>query len=71
MLVQPLQLSGYHLVETLYEGTRTGVYRATCRTSDRPVIIKNLNNQYPTFHELVQFRNQYTICKNLPIPGIA
>jgi hypothetical protein len=26
--------------------------------------------KYPSFNELVQFRNQYTIVKNLNLPGI-
>jgi predicted ATPase/signal transduction histidine kinase len=34
------------------------------------VVIKVLRREYPSFGELVQFRNQYTIAKNLPIPGI-
>jgi hypothetical protein len=29
-----------------------------------------LQNKYPSFSELVQFRNQYTIAKNLNFPGI-
>ncbi|HSF75015.1 MAG TPA: AAA family ATPase [Microcoleus sp.] len=60
----------YQIKETLYSGSRTLVYRAI-RTSDRlPVVIKLLKNEYPTFSELVQFRNQYTIAKNLCQPGI-
>ena len=63
-------LSGYHLGKTLYEGTRTLVYRGTRTTDSQPVVIKFLRNEYPTFSELVQFRNQYTIAKNLDLPGI-
>ncbi|HLO47892.1 MAG TPA: AAA family ATPase, partial [Kamptonema sp.] len=60
----------YQILETVYSGSRTLVYRAI-RTSDRlPVVIKLLKNEYPTFSELVQFRNQYTIAKNLYQPGI-
>ena len=63
-------LPGYHLCETLYQGTRTLVYRGTRDTDSQPVIIKFLRNEYPSFSELVQFRNQYTIAKNLDLPGI-
>ncbi len=63
-------LSGYQITEQLYTGTRTLVYRAI-RTSDQcPVVIKLLRNEYPNFHELVGFRNQYTIAKNLDLPSI-
>ncbi|OCQ99336.1 serine/threonine protein kinase [Nostoc sp. MBR 210] len=68
---QPLlQLSGYQLLEQIYRGTRTIVYRAVQIETKRPVVIKVLHQDYPSFSELVQFRNQYTITKNLPIAGI-
>ncbi|MEG4120998.1 serine/threonine-protein kinase, partial [Microcoleus sp. N9_B4] len=60
----------YQIISTVYSGSRTLVYRAI-RTSDQlPVVIKLLKNDYPTFSELVQFRNQYTIAKNLNSPLI-
>ena len=63
-------LPGYRITEQLYAGSRTLVYRGV-RESDRtPVVIKLLRNEYPSFTEQVQFRNQYTIAKNLHIPSI-
>ncbi|MEH2433563.1 MAG: AAA family ATPase [Nostoc sp.] len=64
-------LPGYAIVEQLYAGSQTIVYRAVQKSSQRPVVIKLLQQDYPTFSELLQFRNQYTITKNLNIPGIA
>ncbi|HEY9853285.1 MAG TPA: AAA family ATPase [Leptolyngbyaceae cyanobacterium] len=65
-----IQIPNYQILETIYSGSRTLVYRAI-RTLDRlPVVIKLLKNEYPTFSELVKFRNQYTIAKNLHQPGI-
>jgi predicted ATPase/signal transduction histidine kinase len=61
---------GYTIIEQLYLGSRTAVYRAVQIVNERPVVIKVLGREYPSFGELVQFRNQYTITKNLPIPGI-
>lgn len=63
-------IAGYTLVEQLYLGSRTAVYRAVQANSQQPVVIKVLRRDYPTFSELVQFRNQYTIAKNLNIPGV-
>ncbi|MEG4963437.1 MULTISPECIES: AAA family ATPase [unclassified Microcoleus] len=63
-------ISGYHLVEQLYCGSRTLVYRAFRETDQLPVVIKLLNRDYPSFSELLQFRNQYTIAKNLRLPGV-
>ncbi len=65
-----LTLSGYRLIEQIYDGTRTVVYRGV-RSSDRkPIVVKLLKSEYPSFGELVQFRNQYAIAKNLSHPGI-
>jgi serine/threonine protein kinase len=64
------QISGYHLVEELYCGSRTLVYRAIRETDQIPVVIKLLNRDYPSFSELLQFRNQYTIANNLHLPGV-
>ncbi len=64
------RVSGYDLVEQLYCGSRTLVYRAIRETDQLPVVIKLLNRDYPSFSELLQFRNQYTIAKNLGLPGV-
>ncbi|MEG4346637.1 hypothetical protein QUB70_25660 [Microcoleus sp. A003_D6] len=65
-----VQIPNYHIVSTVYSGSRTLVYRAIRNKDQLPVIIKLLKNDYPTFSELVQFRNQYTIAKNLTSPPI-
>ncbi|MEB3355656.1 MAG: AAA family ATPase [Synechococcales bacterium] len=63
-------LVGYAIIEQIYTGSRTSVYRALENSSQRPVVIKLLNQAYPSFTDLLQFRNQYTIAKNLDLPGI-
>ncbi|MDZ7958614.1 MAG: AAA family ATPase [Aulosira sp. DedQUE10] len=73
-----VKLAGYQIIEQLYSGLRTQVYRAIRECDRLPVVIKLLKREYPTFSELVQFRNQYAIAraltcqfaKNLDIPGI-
>ncbi|AFY38081.1 multi-sensor signal transduction multi-kinase [[Leptolyngbya] sp. PCC 7376] len=64
------KLPGYTFVKTIYRGTRTTVYKAVADGTQQPVAIKVLSHEYPSFAELVQFRNQYTITKNLPVAGI-
>ncbi|MGP1387320.1 MAG: trifunctional serine/threonine-protein kinase/ATP-binding protein/sensor histidine kinase [Thainema sp.] len=66
----PTQVADYTVVEQIYEGSRTLVYRAIQSASQDPVVIKVLRNDHPSFSELVQFRNQYAIARNLAIPGI-
>ncbi|WP_329608467.1 serine/threonine protein kinase [Nostoc sp. CMAA1605] len=60
-----LNIPGYKVSEALYQGSRTLVYRGVREIDSLPVVIKLLRNPYPTFSELLQFRNQYTIAKNL------
>jgi PAS domain S-box-containing protein len=68
-------LTGYHPIEELYRDPKTVVYRAI-RTDDklgqesRSVVIKVLASAYPTDRELANFRHQYTISKNLDLPGV-
>ncbi|NEO86965.1 MAG: AAA family ATPase [Spirulina sp. SIO3F2] len=65
-----LNLTGYQQTELLYTGTRTLIYRAIHLRNQEPVIIKVLRNSHPHFNELVQFRNQYIITRNLEQPQI-
>ncbi|MBD1830427.1 trifunctional serine/threonine-protein kinase/ATP-binding protein/sensor histidine kinase [Microcoleus vaginatus GB1-A2] len=60
---------GYHINEQIYVGNRTLVYRGLRTSNGEPVVIKLLRNDFPKFNELVHFRNQYVIAKNLEIPG--
>ncbi|QLE44276.1 GAF domain-containing protein [Nostoc sp. C052] len=66
----PVSIPGYYITEELYNGSRTLVFRGYRETDSLRVVIKLLKNPYPSFSELVQFRNQYTIAKNLNLKGI-
>ncbi|BAY28611.1 multi-sensor signal transduction multi-kinase [Nostoc carneum NIES-2107] len=61
---------GYRITEQLYSGKKTVVYRGIREQDEQRVILKLMRNEYPTFAEISQFRNQYTITQNLDIPGI-
>ncbi|MEH2181317.1 AAA family ATPase [Nostoc sp.] len=65
-----VNIPGYKVTEELYNGSRTLVYRGYRETDLLPVVIKLLKNPYPSFSELLLFRNQYTIAKNLNSPLI-
>ncbi|MBD2182327.1 AAA family ATPase [Planktothrix sp. FACHB-1375] len=64
-----VSLTEYRITEQIYNGSRTVVYRGY-RQDGKPVALKLLKNPYPSFSEIVQFRNQYTIAKNLNSPLI-
>ncbi|WP_392531673.1 AAA family ATPase [Nostoc sp. C117] len=70
MVSNIVSIPGYQISEQLYNGSRTLVYRGYREADSLPVVIKLLKNPYPSFSELVQFRNQYTIAKNLNSPLI-
>ncbi|MDJ1184675.1 trifunctional serine/threonine-protein kinase/ATP-binding protein/sensor histidine kinase [Roseofilum casamattae] len=65
-----LNLTGYHGRELVYAGSRTLVYRGVRNRDRHPVIIKALRNPHPNLKELVQFRNQYIIARELQHPHI-
>ena len=64
------QLLGYRITQQLYAGSRTLVYRAVRERDGTHAIIKLLRNPFPNFNELLSFRNQYAIAKNLDLPSI-
>ena len=68
--VKTPKLTGYTFIETLYEGKHTIVYRALADDTEQSVVVKVLTQEMPSFGELIQFRNQYTVTKNLAITGI-
>lgn len=63
-------IAGYSITKPIYAGTRTLVYQGNRNIDKMPVVIKLIRSEYPSFNEIVQFRNQYTITKNLDLPGI-
>lgn len=65
-----LAIPNYKITQQLYSGSRSQVYRAIPAQSQQSVIIKLLKAEYPTLNELMQFRHQYTIAKNLNFSGV-
>ncbi|MGC1309133.1 MAG: AAA family ATPase [Phormidesmis sp.] len=65
-----IRLHGYQGETLIYRGPKTLIYRGKCLDSDQPVLLKVLKAEYPTFAELIRFRNQYTIAQALDLPGV-
>ena len=63
--METIALSNYQVNQLIHQGDRTSVYRGQKRENGQPVAIKLMNDRYPSFRDLVQFRNQYAIAKNL------
>jgi predicted ATPase/signal transduction histidine kinase/tRNA A-37 threonylcarbamoyl transferase component Bud32 len=63
-------IPGYCITQQIYSGSKTLVYRGIREKDRQAVILKLMRNEYPTFHEIAQFRKQYEIAKNLNITGV-
>jgi serine/threonine protein kinase len=61
---------GYQILDRIYTGSKTEIYRAIDPTDLRRVAIKVSIDPYPTGDRLLQFRNQYTIAHQLHHPQI-
>ncbi|MEM9541495.1 MAG: AAA family ATPase [Cyanobacteria bacterium P01_E01_bin.42] len=64
------QIGNYRATELIYQSKSTLIYRARREKDEKSVVLKLMRNDYPSFNELVQFRNQYAIAQNLEIEGI-
>jgi len=65
-----ITIAGYNLIDAIYEGTTTCVYRASRGAEPASVIIKTLKAEYPTLEELAQLRHEYKVLQPIEIEGI-
>ncbi len=63
------QIPGYQVVETIYEGPRSIVYRAV-REGLGPVILKSLSKERPLLEEIAARKREYAILQSLNSDGI-
>lgn len=67
-------IASYNLLDLLYEGTTTCLYRAKAASTGNlgatSVIIKTLKAEYPTIDQLTRLRHEYQILQDLKIAGI-
>ena len=60
----------FSIVEKIYEGTETVVYKASS-SDGRPVVVKVLNAEYPKPEAVARLRREYQLMKRISFPGIA
>lgn len=61
---------GYKIIETLSEGHKTSIYRATRELDDTNVIIKALKNEYPSEEEISSLSREYDITSLLKMTDV-
>jgi predicted ATPase/signal transduction histidine kinase/tRNA A-37 threonylcarbamoyl transferase component Bud32/DNA-binding Lrp family transcriptional regulator len=65
-----INLSNYQILQLIYKGAKTDVYRAIQNQDGRSVVIKLLNIDYPTLKDIAKLKYEYDILKNLDIKGV-
>ena len=65
-----MDLDGYQLTETIYEGRHTLVRRGIRCQDQLAVVVKTLQDPQPSFSEIAQFRHQHVISSECDHPNI-
>jgi PAS domain S-box-containing protein len=58
-------IPGYHTLEQIYESPSSLVFRAVRPEDELPVVLKVLREDYPTPDEIIRYRQEYAITRNL------
>ena len=62
--------SSYEVKEKIYESERTIVYRAIRKMDDLPVVLKILHKEFPSAEEIMRFKQEYNMLKELDSPSV-
>jgi len=60
-----ISIAGYTITSQIHEGSRSLVYRGRWDAENQPVILKTLNQEYPTPEEIARFKREYEITSHL------
>ncbi len=61
---------GYQIEDSLYESANSRIYRARHSLSGEHVILKILNETYPSPEKAARFRHEYEMTQALALPGV-
>ncbi len=65
-----ITIPGYQIRENIYKSGNSLVYRALRDSDDQPVIIKVLQQEYPSPQELGRYRQEYEMISTLEVEGV-
>ena len=57
--------TNYKILDRIYESSKSLVYRGILKTNNQPIIIKILQDDYPTLSELTRYKQEYKITCSL------
>jgi histidine kinase len=63
-------IQGYQVTETLYESSKSRVYRGRRESDQQPVVLKLLRPENPSPEAIAQFRTEYDIAHSLNLDGV-
>ncbi|MDZ7963113.1 MAG: AAA family ATPase [Aulosira sp. DedQUE10] len=65
-----ITIPGYQIIEAIYVGSKTVIYRG-CRVWDQtPVVMKVVNKDYPSLADIARLKHEYDITQMINLPGI-
>lgn len=65
-----IKINGYEILTQIYESINSTVYRGIRQQDNQAVILKFLKEDYPTPSELVRYKQEYEITRNLNLDGV-
>lgn len=65
-----MTIAGYKILEVIYEGANTIIYRASKPLDQGLVMIKTLKSEYPSVEELTKLRHEFKILQSLEVDGV-
>lgn len=65
-----IKVSGYEILESIYVGSKTIIYRGFRLGDQQPIIVKVVNKEYPTLNDIARLKHEYDITQFLNMPGI-
>ncbi|MGJ5631673.1 trifunctional serine/threonine-protein kinase/ATP-binding protein/sensor histidine kinase [Nostoc sp. CALU 1950] len=65
-----LMLSGYQIIEQIYESSNSLIYRGYREADNQPVILKTLRDVYPSPERIACYQREYDIIHNLHLTGV-
>jgi serine/threonine protein kinase len=66
-----VNIADYEVLSTLYEGSRSIVYRGQRSHDQQPIVLKLMQMEYPSLEELGRYRLEYEIINRLEGDGVA
>ncbi len=60
----------YHIEAELFRSNRTMIYRALRDSDHTRVIIKTLNNDYPSNHDITRFKHEFHMTQKMAGAGV-